>query len=533
MRRPPAGALPGRLAIRDECMSDPLLSVHDIAKSFGAVRALGGVRFDLRAGEVHALMGENGAGKSTLMNILGGVHQPDRGTVSLDGQTVRIPSPAAAQALGIGLVHQEIALCPDATVAENIFMAETNRRRGLWMDTRDLRRRAVAALADLHPLTVDALAGDLPIASQQIVEIAKALTLNCRVLIFDEPTAALTETEAEALFAIIRGLQARGIGIIYISHRMAEIFAITDRITVFRDGSYVDTLQTAATTPEQVAAKMVGRPLLDLYPQRRGASTGAPLLRIEGLSDGGIVRDVSFDVRPGEIVGLGGLIGSGRTETAQAVCGLARRLSGRVACAGADIPPDNYPAAIRQGVVYLSEDRKGNGIFLDLSIAQNVSALDLRQVSGAVMLSGRREAALAEDLRQRLDIRCASVHQPVGTLSGGNQQKVALARLLAVKPRVLFVDEPTRGVDIGAKAQIYTILRELADQGAGIVAISSELPELIGISDRILVLHEGRLAGEVGPGEMTEEAIMHLASGLGYQQHWQAAPRRAATGDLR
>ena len=252
----------------------PLLTVHDIAKSFGPVRALSGVRFELQAGEVHALMGENGAGKSTLMNVLGGVHQPDRGTVSLDGRPVRIPSPAAAQALGIGLVHQEIALCPDATVAENIFMAETNSRRGLrrglWMDTRDLKRRAEAVLASLHPVPVDVRAGELPIASQQIVEIAKALTLNCRVLILDEPTAALTEAEAEALFAIIRGLQARGIGIIYISHRMAEIFAIADRITVFRDGAYVETLPTAATTPEQVAAKMVGRPLLDLYPPRRG-----------------------------------------------------------------------------------------------------------------------------------------------------------------------------------------------------------------------------------------------------------------------
>jgi ribose transport system ATP-binding protein len=434
-------------------------------------------------------------------------------------------------------VHQEIALCPDATVAENIFMAETNGRRGLrrglWLDTRDLKRRAEAVLASLHPVPVDVRAGELPIASQQIVEIAKALTLNCRVLILDEPTAALTEAEAEALFAIIRGLQARGIGIIYISHRMAEIFAIADRITVFRDGAYVETLQTAATTPEQVAAKMVGRPLLDLYPPRRGPAAGTPLLKVEGLSDGGIVRDVGFEVRPGEIVGLGGLIGSGRTETVQAICGLARRASGRITCDGAEVPSGDYPAAIRQGLVYLSEDRKGNGVFLDLSIAQNVSSLDLRLVSGPVMVSRRREAALAKAMRQRLGIRCAGVHQPVATLSGGNQQKVALARLLAVNPRVLFVDEPTRGVDIGAKAQIYAILRELADQGAGIVAISSELPELIGISDRILVLHEGRLAGELGLGEMTEEAIMQLASGLGVQDHRQGATRRAAMGDIR
>jgi ribose transport system ATP-binding protein len=282
-----------------------------------------------------------------------------------------------------------------------------------------------------------------------------------------------------------------------------------------------------------VAAKMVGRPLLDLYPPRRGPAAGAPLLKVEGLSDGGIVRDVGFEVRPGEIVGLGGLIGSGRTETVQAICGLTRRAAGRVMCDGAEVPPDDYPAAIRQGLVYLSEDRKGDGVFLDLSIAQNVSSLDLRLVSGPVMVSRRREAALAEAMRQRLGIRCAGVHQAVATLSGGNQQKVALARLLAVNPRVLFVDEPTRGVDIGAKAQIYAILRELADQGAGIVAISSELPELIGISDRILVLHEGRLAGELGPGEMTEEAIMQLASGLAVQERGPGAPRRTAMGDIR
>ncbi|MCX5515368.1 D-xylose ABC transporter ATP-binding protein [Kaistia algarum] len=496
-------------------MSASLLSVKDISKSFGPVRALAGMHFELEAGEVHALMGENGAGKSTLMNILGGVLKADAGEIVMKGKVLQIASPAAAQALGIGLVHQEIALCPDVSVAENIFMAETNGRRRLWMDATSLRRRAEAVLADLHPVPVTALAGELPIASQQIVEIAKALTLNCEVLIFDEPTAALTETEASALFAIIGDLKARGIGIVYISHRMAEIFAIADRITVVRDGAYVATFDTGATTPEEIASTMVGRPILDLYPPQRAASHAPPMLRIEGLSDGGIVRDVSFEVRPGEIVGLGGLIGSGRTEIAQALCGLAPRTAGRIFLDGAELAQTDYRASIRAGIVYLSEDRKGDGIFLDLSIAQNISALDLKRVSGAVMVRRSAEVALAEQLRQRLDIRCASVHQPVGTLSGGNQQKVALAKLLAVGPRVLFVDEPTRGVDIGAKAQIYAILRELADLGAGIVAISSELPELIGISDRILVLHEGRLAGEVTGDEMTEDRIIQLASGLG------------------
>ena len=495
-------------------MSTPLLRLTGITKRFGAVRALTGVSFELRAGEVHALMGENGAGKSTLMNIVGGVLQPDAGEIEIEGNAVRIASPAAAQAAGVGLVHQEIALCPDISVAENIFMAETNTRRGLWMDTRDLRRRAEAVLADLHEVPVTALAGALPIASQQIVEIAKALTLNCKALIFDEPTAALTETEAERLFAIIRGLKARGIGIIYISHRMAEIFAISDRITVLRDGAFVDTLQTAATTPEAVAAKMVGRALPDLYPPRGEKVAGEPILTIAGLSDGGIVDDVSFEVRAGEIVGLGGLIGSGRTETVKAICGISDRSAGKIHRDGKEIGQGDYLASIREGIVYLSEDRKGDGVFLDLSIAENISALDLKRVSGRFMVRRGR--------KRRWRKKCASgwvYAAPVSTsrcrtLSGGNQQKVALAKLLAVNPRVLFVDEPTRGVDIGAKAQIYAILRDLADQGVGIVAISSELPELIGISDRILVLHQGRIAGEVEGDDMNEETIMQLASGL-------------------
>ncbi|MCY0146571.1 sugar ABC transporter ATP-binding protein [Hoeflea sp. G2-23] len=498
-------------------MSDTVLTVSHISKSFGFVRALNDVRLDVKAGEVHALMGENGAGKSTLMNILGGVLQPDAGEIVLKGKTRQIASPAVAQALGIGLVHQEIALCPDMSVAENIFMAETNASHAVWMRPADLKQRAEAALSELHPVPADAKVGNLPIASQQIVEIAKALTLKCDVLIFDEPTAALTETESRSLFRIISKLKSKGIAIIYISHRMAEIFALSDRITVFRDGGYVDTLVTANTDPEEVAAKMVGRALLDLYPPRRQGSPAASVLTVEGLSDDDCVRDVSLEIRPGEILGLGGLIGSGRTETAQSICGLTRRSSGRICYQGSEISQEDYRASIRQGIVYLSEDRKGSGIFLDLSIAQNISALDLRRVAGRLAVNGPAETALAEVMRDRLGIRCADVHQPVGTLSGGNQQKVALAKLLAVEPKVLFVDEPTRGVDIGAKSQIYAILRSLADQGSAIVMISSEMPELIGVSDRIVVLHEGRVAGEVSGERMTEENIMHLASGLSEQ----------------
>jgi ribose transport system ATP-binding protein len=495
-------------------MSDTMLSVRGVSKRFGAVHALANVQFDLLAGEVHALMGENGAGKSTLMNILGGVLQPDEGEIRLKGQPYAVGGPADAQKRGIGLVHQEIALCPDITVAENIFMAQTNSRGGFWLETSSLSTRAEHALAGLHPVPATALVGDLPIASQQIVEIAKALTLNCDVLIFDEPTAALTETEASALFSIIRGLKARGMGIIYISHRMAEIFSLSDRITVFRDGAFVETLTTAQTTPEEVATKMVGRPLLDLYPTRGAKPPSTPCLVVDGLAAGHLVKDVSLEARPGEILGLAGLIGSGRTETVLAICGLAPRTAGRIRFDGRDVQQADYRASIRAGIVYLSEDRKGTSVFLDLSIAQNISALELRSVSGSLFIRSSEENALAEEMRERLGIRCSSVAQQVRTLSGGNQQKVALAKLLAVKPRVLFVDEPTRGVDIGAKAKIYAILRSLADEGVAVVAISSEMPELIGISDRIVVLHEGRVAGELAGESMSEEAVMHLASGL-------------------
>ncbi len=499
-------------------MPEPMLSVRDVSKRFGAVQALSNVQLDLHAGEVHALMGENGAGKSTLMNILGGVIQPDQGRIQLKGEPYVVDGPAAAQARGVGLVHQEIALCPDISVAENIFMAETNSRGGFWMETSNLNTRAEQALAGLHPVPATALVGDLPIASQQIVEIAKALTLNCDVLIFDEPTAALTETEANALFSIIRDLKARGIGIIYISHRMAEIFALSDRITVFRDGAFVETLTTAETTPEEVATRMVGRPLLDLYPPRSSRPASDICLSVDGIADGHLVKDVSLDIRPGEILGLAGLIGSGRTETVLAICGLAPRTEGRIRFDGREVLQADYRASIRAGIVYLSEDRKGTSVFLDLSIAENISALDLRSISGSLFIRSRMENAVAEEMRERLGIRCSSVAQQVRTLSGGNQQKVALAKLLAVKPRVLFVDEPTRGVDIGAKAKIYAILRDLADEGVAVVAISSELPELIGISDRILVLHEGRVAGEVTGDAMSEETVMHLASGLGPAQ---------------
>ncbi|MEQ8392519.1 MAG: sugar ABC transporter ATP-binding protein [Thalassospira sp.] len=494
----------------------PILEVHDIHKSFGPVKALRGVNLSLMPGEVHALMGENGAGKSTLMNILSGVFPPDQGRIHFKGEDIVLPDPATAQAYGIGLVHQEIALCPDISVAENILMAATNARTSFLMNDREVRERAKKVLADLIPIPVDEKVGDLPIASQQIVEIAKALTLDCDVLIFDEPTAALTDTEAEALFRIIAELKSRNIGIIYISHRMAEIFAISDRITVFRDGTFIDTLITAATTPDAVATKMVGREILNQFPAKnRDLNHATPsLMSVRDLSDKGLLRDISFDLRKGEVLGLGGLIGAGRSELAHAICGLSTKTGGTITMHDKPLMVDNYSDSIKNGLVYLSEDRKGSGVFLDLSIAANISALDLGPVSSRGIVRQRVEDQRAEDLGRLLSLRCANVSQPVSSLSGGNQQKVAIAKMLSVQPDIIIFDEPTRGVDVGAKSEIYTILRNLAAEGVGVLVISSEMPELIGLCDRILVLHEGRIAGQVEDENMTEEEIMKLASGL-------------------
>ncbi|MFC6445746.1 sugar ABC transporter ATP-binding protein [Shinella zoogloeoides] len=502
-------------------MAEPVLTIHGVTKHFGAVKALTDVDFTLERGEVHALCGENGAGKSTLMNIIAGVLQPTAGEIRVDGQPVRIPSPAAAQALGIGLVHQEIALCPDATVAENMFMAATNRRRSPFMNYRALERDAQAVMNRLAAIDVRRKVADLPISSQQLVEIAKALTLDCRVLILDEPTAALTETEAQQLFSIIRDLKANGISIIYISHRMAEIFSLCDRVTVFRDGRYVCTDRIADVTPDDVVRRMVGREITQLYPEklRPAEATGETILEVEGIGDGGRFHNVSFSLRKGEILGIGGLIGSGRTEIAEGICGLRPRTAGAVRLHGAVQKIAAYCDAVKAGIVYLSEDRKGSGVFLDMSIAQNIAVLDLKSLTNAAgLLDGRAEAALAEDFARRLAVRMGGIEAPVKSLSGGNQQKVAIAKQLAVKPKVILMDEPTRGIDVGAKTEIHRLLRELARSGIGIVVISSEMPELLGLADRVLVVREGRIAGELGAEEMSEEAVIRLASGLATAQ---------------
>ncbi|WP_458410403.1 sugar ABC transporter ATP-binding protein [Rhizobium ruizarguesonis] len=510
--------------------SVPVLEIRNVSKHFGAVKALTEVSFSLEKGEVHALCGENGAGKSTLMNIIAGVLQPTEGDVLVDGASVKVTSPAVAQSLGLGLVHQEIALCPDATVAENMFMAATNRRRSPFMNYIRLEREAQVVMNRLAPIDVRRNVGDLSISSQQLVEIAKALTLDCRVLIFDEPTAALTESETQILFAIIRDLKAQGISIIYISHRMAEIFSLCDRVTVFRDGRYVSTEKVADVTPDDVVRRMVGREITQLYPEKQALAerTDEVILSVRDLGDGSRFADVSFDLRKGEILGVGGLIGSGRTEIAEGICGLRPVTGGEVQLHGQRLRTRSYAQAAQAGVVYLSEDRKGSGIFLDLSIAQNIAVLDLKSLTGPLgLLNSKAEADRAHNLVRRLGVRMGGIDMPVSSLSGGNQQKVAIAKQLAVDPKVILMDEPTRGIDVGAKSEIHRLLRDLARAGIGIVVISSELPELLGLCDRVLVIHEGTVAGEVEDEAMTEEAIMRLASGIGSHNNSKASEHAA------
>lgn len=501
-------------------MRNPVLNIRNVTKHFGAVKALTNVSFSLSRGEIHAICGENGAGKSTLMNIIAGVLQPDEGEIVLEGTTVKIGSPAAAQSLGLGLVHQEIALCPDASVAENIFMATTSRRRSLLMNYRKLEREAQDVMNRLAPIDVRRKAGDLPISSQQLVEIAKALTLDCRVLIFDEPTAALTEAETRILFEIIRGLKTNGISIIYISHRMAEIFDLCDRVTVLRDGHHVSTEPVADLKPDDVVRLMVGREITQLYPpkQQVGERSHEVVLSVRALGDDHRFDCVNIELMKGEILGIGGLIGSGRTEIAEGICGLRATTSGEILLHGKPQAIRNYADAVNAGLVYLSEDRKGSGVFLDLSIAQNISVLNLDALTGRFgLIDSGAEAKLASDFARKLNIRMGSVDAPVSSLSGGNQQKVAIAKQLAVQPKVIVMDEPTRGIDVGAKSEIHSLLRELASSGIGIIVISSELPELLGLCDRVIVIREGTVAGELDAEAMSEEAVIRLASGVNAQ----------------
>lgn len=488
--------------------------MEGIHKSFGGVQALRGVDLELQPGEVLALVGENGAGKSTLMEILCGNLRADLGTTIYDGRPVHFAGAREAAFAGISIVHQELSLVPHLTVAENIFCAREPVLPYLgFVDRRRLYRDAAEILKhfDLE-VAPRARVGDLPVALQQMIEIAKALSLDCRILVLDEPTSALTGREVEYLFTIVRRLREGGVGVIYISHKLREVFEIADRIMVLRDGELVGRLPARETAPEEIVRRMVGRELGTGYPAREG-DPGRPVLRVEGLTHEPRFRNVSFAVRAGEILGLAGLVGSGRTEVARAIFGIDPFDAGIIQVDGQAASLRNPGQAIRLGIGYVPEDRKEQGLFLGLSVQANICAATLRENSAVGFMSRRREHNMADEYVSRLRIRTPGLKATTYNLSGGNQQKVLLAKWLAIHPRILMVDEPTRGVDVGAKAEVHGILRELAQSGVAVLMISSELPEILGASDRILVMHEGEITGELSAAEATEEKIMFLAAG--------------------
>lgn len=495
-------------------MVEALISVRNLSKSFPGVRALHGCDFDLRGGEVHAVMGENGAGKSTLMKIIAGVHQPDSGEILVDGRPATIDGPRAAQAMGIGIIHQELNLMPHLSVAANIFIGREPRGRlGVFIDEAKLRKDARALFERLNlALDPDIEVGALSVARQQMVEIAKALSLNSRVLIMDEPTAALTSEESGDLFRIIRQLKAQGIGIIYISHKMDELFAIADRITVLRDGEGVGTVQAAAVTMDEIIQMMVGRRIdQDRRPSVRGETSIA--LEVIGLNRGRAIRDVSFSARKGEILGLAGLMGAGRTEVARAVFGADPRDSGQIFVHGKEIQIRAPADAVAAGVGYLSEDRKHFGLAIGMDVEANTTMTSLTSYLAAGMFLKKDEMArTTEGYIQKLAIKTPSARQEVRLLSGGNQQKIVVAKWLLRECEVLFFDEPTRGVDVGAKQEIYKLLEDLAAQGRAIIMISSELPEILRMSHRVIVMCEGRVTGELAAADASQEAIMRLAT---------------------
>jgi ribose transport system ATP-binding protein len=493
----------------------PVVQIRGLSKAFAGVQALSNVQFDLRAGEVHALMGENGAGKSTLMKILSGVYQRDSGELLLDGRPIEVDSPRAAQALGIQIIHQELNLMSHLSAAQNIYIGREPRGRfGLFLDEDKLNAQAAAIFERMHlPLDPRTPVGELTVARQQMVEIAKALSFDSRVLIMDEPTAALNNAEIAELFRIIRQLKAQGVGIVYISHKMDELQQISDRVTVMRDGQYIATVPTRETPLDAVIAMMVGRQLATTHEALPDSSANPVVLAVKGLRRGTAIKGVSFELRRGEILGLAGLMGAGRTEVARAIFGADPIDAGEISIHGKTVTVHSPQDAVGHGIGYLSEDRKHFGLATGLDVETNVVLASLTRFARAgLWLDQPAIHATARDYVQRLAIKTPSVEQQVRLLSGGNQQKIVIAKWLLRNCDILFFDEPTRGIDIGAKSEIYKLLHALAAEGKAIVMISSELPEILRMSHRVLVMCEGRLTGELSSREATQERIMQLAT---------------------
>ena len=491
----------------------PRVELVGVSKRFGATQALEDVSLALLPAEAHALVGENGAGKSTLVKILAGVHEPDTGTVKIDGVPVHIHGPAHARQLGIAVIHQEPRLFPDLSVAENVFLGHQPKTHLGRIDWSRMRREAARLFDELDVLIPpDWPVRGLSMADQQLVEIAKALSVDARILIMDEPTASLSLHEVERLFSIVRPLRDRGLAVLFVSHRLEEVFQLCERATVLRDGKHVITTSTSALDTANLVRYMVGREV-SLFPKASSAAAGEVLLEVRGLTRSPAFRDISFSLRAGEIVGLAGLVGAGRTEIARALFGIDRADRGEITVRGRPVQFEAPAAALRAGIAYVPEDRHQDGLVLDFPIASNISLPVLPRLFPRLFTRAEDERALARRYATDLQVRMADVDQLVGALSGGNQQKVVIAKWLAAQPGVLILDEPTRGIDIGAKVEVHRIISELAAAGLGIILISSDLPEVLGMSDRVLVIHEGRLTAELSRDEATEERVMFAATG--------------------
>jgi rhamnose transport system ATP-binding protein len=491
-----------------------LLKLTGITKSFAGVQALRGVSFELSSGEVHALVGENGAGKSTLIKVITGAHRPDDGTLIVNGQVVTHNNPTVAKSLGIAVIYQQPALFPDLTVAENIALRMERGASWRWIKWSQRRRRAGELLrrvgANISP---DAFVRDLTMPQQQLVEIASALGGDAKILILDEPTASLSDREVENLFRVIRELRAQGVGMVYISHRLEELSQIADRVTILRDGAYVATRPMSEVNRAEIIRLMVGRSLEAVFP-KIDVPLGEIVLETRdlGCRQTG-VHGVNLRVRAGEILGLAGLVGAGRTELARILFGLTPADSGQILLKGQPVAISTPANAIQQGIAYVPEDRRRHGVILDMPVAANTTLAILRRIAARGFIRLKEERRIAENFVQRLGIKTPSVRNPAGNLSGGNQQKVALARWLAAEPAVIILDEPTQGVDVGAKSEIHKLMGELAGRGLAIIMISSELPEVLGMSDRIAVMHGGRIVGELSRGQATQEKVLELALG--------------------
>ena len=490
-----------------------LLEMNDVSKRFLGVHALKGVHFDLRCGEVHALVGENGAGKSTLMKVLTGIHQPDSGEIFFEGKPYAVKNIGEAQNLGISMIHQELNMMNDLTVAQNVFIGR-ELKKGPWLDDAGMVRET-QKIFDRIGIKIDPKTklGRLTVGKQQMVEIAKAVSRDCKLLILDEPTAALTQTEIEDLFRIMGDLKAKGIGMVYISHRMDEISRISDRITVMRDGEYVGTVDTASVTKDDIINMMIGRVVYeDPKTHSEVPEDAETVLEVKNLSSGNLFKDVSFKLRKGEILGFSGLMGAGRTEVARAIFGADPRDGGEIFVNGKRVNIKTPEDAVKLGIGYLSEDRKRYGLLLDKSVAENTALASIDKYTKGGIINDRQIKAEAREENAKLRTKTPSLEQLLKNLSGGNQQKVIIARWLIKNSDILIFDEPTRGIDVGAKSEIYTLMNQLAKQGKSIIMISSELVEILRMSDRILVMCEGRKTGELDISEANQENIMQLAT---------------------